>query len=300
MLNHWNIWNWFQLRSNQKLSVMAIRLGFVISCKAFAAGPSGSTLSWNKSWPGQSSLLLKAWNFCRGSFWTNASGKVFHFSSLRLRSMNTPVNVLSSFGTHCPVRRRFYHCCLFALHVKCLTNWMHSIGPNLLRNKLNSPWQIMRSAAAYRRRLKSHLFAHVFAAGWVRIHVPEAKVNLLAHWYRLQHICKFWSLHLHWEHIALLKFEAKSSICKHSRFDQRQLRIFKQLRQQQWMWQSGSQKQSCFPVSNFQSSWCCLKASDGDMVFQDVTVDRIPIREGQTAQVAAVEKTWGQREGDEN
>ena len=45
MLNHWNIWNWFQLRSNQKLSVMAIRLGFVISCKAFAAGPSGSTLS---------------------------------------------------------------------------------------------------------------------------------------------------------------------------------------------------------------------------------------------------------------
>ena len=72
---------------------------------------------------------------------------------------------------------------------------------------------------------------------------------------------------------------------------QRQLRIFKQLRQQQWMWQSGSQKQSCFPVSNFQSSWCCLKASDGDMVFQDVTVDRIPIREGQTAQVAAVEKT---------
>jgi hypothetical protein len=57
------------------------------------------------------------------------------------------------------------------------------------------------------------------------------------------------------------------------------------------MWQSGSQKQSCFPVSNFQSSWCCLKASDGDMVFQDVTVDRIPIREGQTAQVAAVEKT---------
>ena len=37
-----------QLRSNQKLSVMAIRLGFVISCKAFAAGPSGSTLSCQK------------------------------------------------------------------------------------------------------------------------------------------------------------------------------------------------------------------------------------------------------------
>ena len=63
------------------------------------------------------------------------------------------------------------------------------------------------------------------------------------------------------------------------------------------MWQSGSQKQNCLPVSNVRSSRCCLKASNGDMVFQDVTVDRIPIREGQTAQAAPIEKNEAKAKG---